>query len=195
MGYSNLESFGSNTARIQAVPRNGQQWPIGPLGACVTGNQFFRWEGRGGTYQRGLLCLNQPDGLETFQNASGAVAWIDVTAVSNLVLWHISDWRVEFDIETRSDHWLVVAELSSRPSQGQIHRGKNWKRVDWLKFTTTLGIKLAASECLLWEPSGEADLEDQVDALTSCIGVVIEKQVPLHRICDFSRLWWTTEID
>ena len=142
-----------------------------------------------------FFVLNQPDGPETFQSATGAIAWIDVTAVSSCLVANVAGWRVEPEVETGSDHHLVISEISSRPLKGHVHRCRDWKRVDWNCFNSALWEKLEGAACLHTEPDSTADLEAQVAAFTACISAVIRDQVPMRRICDFSRSWWTPEID
>ena len=143
----------------------------------------------------GFFVLNQPDSPETFHSATGAIAWIDITAVSSSLVANIAGWRVEPDVETGSDHHLVVSEVSSRPLKGHVHRCRDWKRVDWNSFNSSLRKNLEGAACLHREPESKADLEAQVAALVSCISAVIRDEVPMRRVCDFSRSWWTPEID
>ena len=64
-----------------------------------------------------LLVLNTTNSPATFRSDLGHESWIDISAASPALVYHIAEWGVHPEIEVGSDHRLVMATIDQEVEQ------------------------------------------------------------------------------
>ena len=141
-----------------------------------------------------LLIVNPPNSPATVVNELGFRSWIDVTAVLHYLVAKVEGWRVHADLEIGSDNRFITFQIQAKFSGGVIRQCPNCSKVKWAHFHAELMARLHGYSELTEVPDSISAVDDFERCLTSNIQTVIDHQVPMKRICDFSRSWWTPEI-
>ena len=137
-----------------------------------------------------LLVLNNPKSPATFRSDHGEKSWIDISAASPALVYHIAEWGVHPEIEVGSDHRLIMVTIDQEVERAATREARNWKTTNWHEFNRDLFRSLDPTQC-------QGDLLDAlavdtaVEYLTTAIQQVIERTVPKRRVCAYSRPWWT----
>ena len=71
-----------------------------------------------------LLVVNSSDSPATFRSEQGYESWIDVSAASPSLVFHIADWGVYPEFAVGSDHRVIML---------RIDRGWNGSRIGWAR--------------------------------------------------------------
>ena len=139
-----------------------------------------------------LLSLNSPDSPPTYIGDNNTRSWIDVTAVSMELLERVVHWRVVADAGLGSDHALLEWEFLIRPSFQAPVRRPNWNKVDWTQFRHCLTAQMTHLTTLPMDTPSQLDAA--VERFTRMLQQLVQDQVPWKRVCQFSREWWTPQI-
>ena len=118
-----------------------------------------------------------------------------MTAVPHPLMAKVEGWRVHADLEIGSDHRFITFQIQAKLSRGVIRQCPNWNKMNWAHFQAELMARLHGYSELTEVPDSISAVDDFERCLTSNIQTVIDHQVPMKRICDFSRSWWTPEIE
>ena len=89
---------------------------------------------------------------------------------------------------------IYYISIHAKHSRGVIRQCPNWSKVNWAHFQAELMARLHGYSELIEVPDSISAVDDFERCLTSNIQTVIDHQIPMKRICDFSRSWWTPEI-
>ena len=137
-----------------------------------------------------LLVLNNPDSPATFHSDHGDTSWIDITAASPALVYHIAAWGVHPEIEVGSDHRLIMVTIDEEVERAVTRESRNWRKTDWRRFNRELFRSLDPTQCR-GELLDALAVDTAVEYLTTAIQRVIERTVPSRRVCAYSRPWWT----
>ena len=74
-----------------------------------------------------LLVLNNPDSPATFHSDHGEKSWIDISAASPALVYHIAEWGVHPEIEVGSDHRLIMVTIDQEVEWAATREARNWK--------------------------------------------------------------------
>ena len=91
-----------------------------------------------------------------------------------------------------SDHALITWELALQEKFTISRKMYNWHQVEWTRFRNRLREKTRQfSEPMLENP---LHIDEVVTRFTIMMQQIVQEQVPIKRICHFSKEWWTPEI-
>ena len=91
-----------------------------------------------------------------------------------------------------SDHAIITWELALQEKFAVSRKMCNWHQVEWTRFRNRLREKMRQfSEPMLETP---LHIDEVVTRFTTMMQQIVEEQVPIKRICHFSKEWWTPEI-
>jgi hypothetical protein len=92
-----------------------------------------------------------------------------------------------------ADHFPILTTLDVATEQAPQRETRNFKRVDWEKFRTTLKQKW-----LEWQwptkPRDQDSFEDVRRRFTKALHDLIEAHAPSKPITTFARCWWTKDL-
>ena len=108
------------------------------------------------------------------------------------LLERVAHWRVVVDAGLGLDHALLEWEVLIRPSEQAPVRRLNWSRVDWTQFRHCLAAQMQILTTLPMDTPSQLDAA--VDRFTLTLQQLVKDQVPWKRVCQFSRDWWTPQI-
>ena len=143
---------------------------------------------------QGMEVLNSPDSEATFVSDTGRRAWIDVSAASPGLAQRLLSWHVDLHTEVCSDHHLLITEFAEGAIRGPVRPSRNWKDVDWARFRAKLQSALDNGRELEGVPPDGESLELATEAFHEGFQSVIGAEVPVKRLCSFSKSWWSPEI-
>src|SRR5205085_6514069 len=113
----------------------------------------------------------------------------------------ISNWAVDEDHPTSSDHELIRYEITAESDEQVLPPTTerwNWKKADWDAFTKTLRDTAEATKEVwtqLHECGGYENLEGSAVYLTRMIQTATALHVPPKKTTVRSKPWWSQEID
>ena len=113
----------------------------------------------------------------------------------------ISNWTVDEDHPTSSDHELIRFEITFESDEQVLPPTTerwNWKKADWDAFTKTLQETAEATKEVwtqLHECGGYENLESSAVYLTRIIQTATALYVPPKTTTIRSKPWWSREID
>ena len=137
--------------------------------------------------------VNHRDSPPTFLGDRGQTSWIDITAASPALAARIVDWRVDTSVEVASDHRLILTRIWGKPQKVVVRQRPNWRNVDWVHFSRHLrGELICRASALSCQNPKEIDLT--VASLSEALESTIRCCVPIRRLCQYSRPWWTPEL-
>ena len=143
--------------------------------------------------------INEED-TPTYHYTNGSSV-LDLAFCTPTITPMISNWAVDEDNPTSSDHELIRFEISS-DSDEQIlpptTERWNWKKADWDAFSKTLKETSDATEGIwtqLHAHGGETNLESSANYLTKIIQMAVSLHVPNKITTVRSKPWWNAEID
>ena len=134
--------------------------------------------------------LNSPDSPATFHSDHGDTSWIDITAASPVLVYHVAEWGVHPEIEVGSDHRLIIVTLDQEVERAATRECRNWRQTDWHRFNRELFHSLDPNQCQ-GELLDALAVDTAVEYLTTAIQRAIGSTVPMRRVCAYSRPWWT----
>ncbi|CAK1579579.1 unnamed protein product [Parnassius mnemosyne] len=128
---------------------------------------------------------------------------VDVTACSNDLLNKITNWRVNPDFVTLSDHRAItfsvnLEKITAEATQRQTTRIYNTGKADWASFTHFLKEELKVlkiTEESITEIGNTDALEDLVQQYVDCILRSSDKAIPkLAKTISAKTPWWTKQL-
>ena len=139
-----------------------------------------------------IFPINVPESSPTYIGDDGRQSWIDISAVSAGLLGKVCNWTVVADAGLGSDHALLTWELRLRsPPALQKHR-LNWKTVNWTQFQHRLRETMRSVNNFQLDSPEQLDIA--VAGFTEMLQQMVTNHVPVKRVCQFSRNWWTPDI-
>ncbi|CAK1601508.1 unnamed protein product [Parnassius mnemosyne] len=128
---------------------------------------------------------------------------VDVTACSNGLLNKITNWRVNPDFVTLSDHRAItysvnLEKITAEATQRQTTRIYNTGKADWASFTHFLKEELKVlkiTEESITEIGNTDALEDLVQQYVDCIQRSSDKAIPkLAKTISAKTPWWKKQL-
>ena len=113
----------------------------------------------------------------------------------------ISNWAVDDDNPTSSDHELIRFDITADSDEQVLPPTTerwNWQKADWDAFTKTLQETAEATKDIwtqLHEHCSKANLESSATYLTRIIQATTALHVPKRKITVRSKPWWNQDID
>ena len=77
-----------------------------------------------------LLVVNSSDSPATFCSDQGYETWIDVSAASPSLVFHIADWGVYPELKVGSDHRVIMVRIDQGVERAANRMGRNWKKTN-----------------------------------------------------------------
>jgi hypothetical protein len=143
--------------------------------------------------------LNKED-TPTHHNNNGSLV-LDLTFSTTDVTPRISNWTVDEDNQTSSDHEVIHFEITLNSKEHILpltNEKWNWKKADWEGFSKYLTERSEISRDVWTTLHRECNLRN-LDASTSCLTKIIQEAadifVPRTRQCMRSKRWWNETID
>jgi hypothetical protein len=153
-----------------------------------------------GILEKGDFDLINEEDTPTYHYTNGSSV-LDLAFSTPLITPLISNWAVDEDKPTSSDHELIKFEINSN-SDDQILPPSterwNWKKADWKGFSNTLLETTEATKEIwkqLHEQGGKENLENSAIYLTRLIQSAAAIHVPKRTTTVRSKPWWSQEID
>ena len=140
-----------------------------------------------------LLVVNHCDPPPTFLGDRGQTSWIDITAASPALAARIVDWRVDTSVEVASDHRLIMTRIWGKPQKAVVRQRPSWRDVDWVNFSRHLRGELTC-RALALSCQNPKEIDLTVASLSEALESTIRCCVPIRRLCQYSRPWWTPEL-
>ena len=140
-----------------------------------------------------LLVVNHRDSPPTFLGDRGQTSWIDITAASPALAARIVDWRVDTSVEVASDHRLIMTQIWGKPQKAVVRQRPSWRDVDWVNFSRHLQGELSC-RALALSSRNPKEIDLTVASLSEALESTIRCCVPIRRLCQYSRPWWTPEL-
>ena len=143
--------------------------------------------------------INEED-TPTYHYTNGSSV-LDLAFSTPAVTPLISNWAVDEDHPTSSDHELIRYEITSKSDEQVLPPTTerwNWKKADWDAFTKTLRDTAEATKEVwtqLHECGGYENLESSAVYLTRMIQTATALHVPPKKTTVRSKPWWSQEID
>ena len=140
-----------------------------------------------------LLMVNHHDSPPTFLGDRGQTSWIDITAASLALAARIVDWRVDASVEVASDHRLIMMWIWGKPQRAIVQQRPSWHNVDWVNFSKHLQGELTCRVVVL-----SCQTPKEIDLIVASLSEALESTIccciPIRRLCQHSRPWWTPEL-
>ena len=150
--------------------------------------------------ERGDFDLINEEDTPTYHYANGSSV-LDLTFSSPQITDLISNWAVDEDNPTSSDHEMIKYEITANNDNQVIPPTTerwNWKKADWDAFSKTLKETAEATKEIwtqLHEQGGHENLESSAVYLTRIIQTATALHVPQKKTMIRSKPWWNGEID
>jgi ribonuclease HI len=155
--------------------------------------------------EQNLEVINALDAPPTFVSDGGAQSWIDVTLATRSAALAMTDWRVNQDFFSGSDHRAICFSLTHAPVNQRTYRCKDWGKVDWTAFREAVAQGCrdrAILQSLSRHPGSDerstGELREEADSavasLTEVFQGAIDDLVPEKRICWASKPWWSPQL-
>ncbi|KIJ43134.1 hypothetical protein M422DRAFT_89068, partial [Sphaerobolus stellatus SS14] len=144
------------------------------------------------------MSLSLPPATPTYQSdAHGTWSTIDLVFTdANLGDRIISCTTSHTDRIPSADHLPIHTILNTEIVLAHREPRRNFRKVDWEKFQTTLCsvLEVEIPDAPNAKPDSPAALDEFVLKLTSSIQHTIQKHVPQSRPTEYTKRWWTPEL-
>ena len=149
--------------------------------------------------EEGDYDLIKEEDIPTYHYSNGSSV-LDLAFSSPLVTALISNWAIDEDNASGSDHEIIKFEITAESDDQVIPPTTerwNWKKADCESFTKTLKETSDATKGVwsqLHEQGGQTNLESSATYLTKIIQMSAAMHVPKKITTVCSKPWWTDEI-
>ena len=134
--------------------------------------------------------INEPD-IQTCTRSADSV--IDLSFATQKLYSLISDWHIDEDNATGSDHELIryyirtkATELVDNPICSEFF---NVNKADWKLFAENLLLQASSLDF-----SSISDLDAAAKSLQDSIYAAAEKSIPKRRFSEHSKPWWSDKL-
>jgi hypothetical protein len=126
---------------------------------------------------------------------------IDLTFSMSVVTPLISNWAIDGDNPTSSDHEVIQCDITSDSEEQILHLTNekwNWKQVDWEGFSKHLKESTEIRRDVwttLHRECNQRNLDDSATHLMKLIQDVADIHILRTRQCMWFKRWWNETID
>jgi hypothetical protein len=151
--------------------------------------------------EQGWHLVNVPDTpTHSFRKGTGSSV-LDLTIAAPSVAREVSNWAIDEENQTGSDHEVVTFQITSLHPDADFMSPEphlNWKKTDWDTFTSTLQ-NLSTKKHPLWSSLHENPTQHNLDEWATLLHDIILSaavtSTPLLLPSPRSKRWWTAEIE
>ena len=150
-----------------------------------------------------MVLLNEPDEPTHYPANGNTPSVLDLTFATPAMFDSISNWCIDPEMDTGSDHTVIRFEIASpllMPTAPDPRSQRyNWKKADWEQFTKQLQATRQLNKdrwkLLIAHSHYNQNLDAAAELLRDSIVEACELHVPHIRPSPRSKVWWNDELN